>query len=71
MLKIDCRDKVRNDFVLGMANQDREILSVIRNRHKKWIGHIIRGDSLLKDAIEGHYYGNPNEEEEDKLSCHT
>ena len=42
-----------------MANEERTIISVIPSRQKKWIGHIIRGDSLLKHAIEGRLAGKP------------
>ena len=59
MLKINWMDKVTNEDVLMLANESRRIISVIRQRQKKWIGHIIRGDTLLKRAIEGHYVGKP------------
>ena len=42
-----------------MANKEIALISVIRTRHKKWMGHIIRGDSLLKFAIEGRLAGKP------------
>ena len=59
MLKINWMDKITNEEVLMLAQESRRIISVIRDRQKKWIGHIIRGDSLLKRAIEGHFVGKP------------
>ena len=59
MLNIKLQDKVSNENVLTMANEEREMISVIRTRQKKWIGHIIRGDSLLKYVIEGRLAGKP------------
>ena len=59
MLKINWMDKITNEEVFMLAQESRRIISVIRDRQKKWIGHIIRGDSLLKRAIEGHFVGKP------------
>ena len=59
MLKINWMDRVTNEEVLTLAQDSRKIISVIRERQKKWIGHVIRGNSLLKTAIEGHYIGKP------------
>ena len=59
MLNVKWQDRVTNETVLRMANEERTIISVIRSRQKKWIGHIIRGDSLLKHAIEGRLAGKP------------
>ena len=59
MLKINWMDKITNEEVLMLAQESRRIISVIRDRQKKWIGHIIRGDSLLKRAIERHFVGKP------------
>ena len=59
MLNIKWQDKISNVDVLHMANEERTLMSVIRTRHKKWIGHIIRGESLLKFVIEGRLAGKP------------
>ena len=59
MLNIKWQDRISNADVLNMANEERTLISVIRTRHKKWMGHIIRGDSLLKLAIEGRLAGKP------------
>ena len=59
MLNIKWQDRVRNEIVLQMAGQSRELVATIRERQKRWMGHILRGESLLKLAIEGKYNGKP------------
>jgi len=34
------------------------VIEVLRNRKKKWIGHVLRCDGLLKEVIEGRMKGN-------------
>ena len=72
MLEIKWQDRVRNEDVLQMAGQNRELLATIRERQKRWIGHILRGDSLLKLAIEGKYEGTVpvSRKEEEKELCY-
>jgi len=43
----------------------RKIIGRIVNRKKNWIGHILRGDGLLKDVMEGRMEGREQEEEEE------
>ena len=31
----------------------RTLIDIIRSRKKKWIGHVLRGNGLLKEIIEG------------------
>ena len=35
----------------------RTLIDVIRSRKKKWIGHVLRGNGLLKETIEGRIEG--------------
>ena len=53
MEKINWRDKITNEQVLGIVKEKRTLIDVIRSRKKKWIGHVLRGNRLLKDIIEG------------------
>ena len=41
-------DHVRNEEVLLMVNEQRNILREIRKRKANWIGHILRRNCLLK-----------------------
>jgi hypothetical protein len=44
---------VRNDEVLQRVKEDRNIVHTIKRRKANWIGHILRGNCLLKHVIEG------------------
>jgi len=54
--------------VLLRVNEQRNILHEIRKRKANWIGHILRGNCLLKQVIEGKIKGEmkwQEDEEED------
>ena len=55
--KVSWRDKKTNEEVLEAIGEKRSLMDTIYNRKKNWIGHIIRGDSLMKDVIEGRMIG--------------
>ena len=57
MLKIGWRDHRRNEDVLQEVDEERKLMNVIKERQKNWIGHVLRGESLLKEVIEGRYQG--------------
>ena len=57
MEKIIWTDHVRNEEVLLRVNEQRNILHEIRKRKANWIGHILRRNCLLKQAIEGKIKG--------------
>ena len=44
---------MRNEDVLLRVNEQRNILHEIRKRKANWIGHVLRRNCLLKQAIEG------------------
>jgi hypothetical protein len=48
---------VRNEEVLLMVSEQRNILHEIRKRKANWIGHILRRNCLLKEVIEGKIQG--------------
>ena len=48
---------VRNEEVLLRVNEQRKILREIRKRKANWIGHILRRNCLLQQAIEGKMKG--------------
>ena len=39
--------------VLTMVNNSRCFIETIRQRKKNWIGHVLRGNRLLMDVLEG------------------
>jgi hypothetical protein len=44
---------VRNEEVLDRVKEERNIVHTIKRRKANWIGHILRGNCLLKHVIEG------------------
>jgi len=53
MEKISWTDHVRNEEVLLRVKEQRYILREISKRKANWIGHILRRNCLLQQAIEG------------------
>jgi hypothetical protein len=58
MQKISWQQRKTNEEVLDSINERRSLLSTIIKRKKNWIGHILRGDGLMKTVIEGRFVGN-------------
>jgi hypothetical protein len=48
---------VRNEEVLLRVNEQRNILHEISKRKANWIGHILCGNCLLQQVIEGKIKG--------------
>jgi len=57
MLKISWVDKVSNAELLQKVQENKSILDTVQRRKFRWIGHILRHDSLLRDIIEGRMKG--------------
>ncbi|KAJ4429802.1 hypothetical protein ANN_22006 [Periplaneta americana] len=45
-------DRIRNEAVLERVDEERIMLKLIRKRKKNWLGHWLRRNCLLKDALE-------------------
>ena len=58
MEKISWKGRISNEVVLGRVGVERELITTLRNRKKSWIGHVLRGDGLLKEVIEGRMEGS-------------
>jgi len=46
-----------NEEILQMVETEREIMDTVRSRQKRWLGHILRHDSLLRITLEGQIQG--------------
>jgi len=57
MMNVSWKDKKTNEEVLQMVKEGREIVDIVTQRKKNWIGHIVRGDGLLKLVLEGRMEG--------------
>jgi len=40
-----------------MVETERKIMDTVRSRQKRWLGHILRHDSLLRITLEGQIQG--------------
>jgi len=50
-------DKRTNEQVVSSMSEKRSLIKTIWVRKKNWLGHIVRGDSLMKLVIEGRMEG--------------
>ena len=57
MEKISWKDLKTNDEVLLLVGEERNLVKTIEKRKKNWIGHIVRGNGLLKLVLEGRMEG--------------
>ena len=57
MQKVRWSERKTNKEVLEMIDEQRSLMDRIIRSKKKWIGHIVRGDGLLKEVIEGRMVG--------------
>jgi len=53
MERVSWMDKITNEEILNKVGEKRQLISVIRNRQKNWIGHVLRGEGLLREVMEG------------------
>ena len=55
--RINWMEHWKNVDVLLLVNEERSLIDTIRQRQKNWIGHILRGESLLRTVLEGRIPG--------------
>lgn len=55
--KIPWTDKVSNQEVLRRVEEKRCLMRTIWSRKKSWIGHVLRGEGLLREVLEGSMVG--------------
>ena len=54
---ISWRDKIGNEEVLKRVDENKCLMKTVYKRRKNWIGHVIRGDGLLRDVLEERMMG--------------
>jgi hypothetical protein len=57
MERISWAEHKTNGEILDMVGEKRSMIGTIRSRQRKWIGHIVRGDTMLRKIIEGRMEG--------------
>ena len=69
LLGVSWRDRVLNEEVLHQAQERLVLIQTIRERQKKWLGHIMRHDEgLMLRVIEGHIHGKKKRETMKRLA---
>jgi len=53
MMKVPWIEHKTNEEILQMVETEREIMDTVRSRQKRWLGHILRHDALLRITLEG------------------
>src|SRR5215510_7102107 len=54
---ISWKDHMKNEEVLSRVGERRTLIETIVRRKKNWIGHVLRGQGMLKKIIEGRMEG--------------
>ena len=57
MEKISWCDGITNEVVLGRVGETQKLMGLIRSRKREWIGHVMRGEGILKEVIKGRMEG--------------
>ena len=57
MMKVPWTEHKTNEEILQMVETERKIMDTVRSRQKRWLGHILRHDSLLRITLEGEIQG--------------
>ena len=68
MEKISWTEKITNEAVLKIVGERPVMVDMIIRRKKNWIGHVVRGDGLLREVIEGKWMARGREEDH-ALAC--
>ena len=53
MERVKWTGKIKNAVVLERVGRGRKLLELIKKRKRTWLGHWLRRNYLLKDALEG------------------
>ena len=56
-MKVPSTEHKTNEEILQMVETEREIMDTVSSRQKRWLGHILRHDSLLRITLEGQIQG--------------
>ena len=57
MQKVSYTEHKTNEEVLNLVGEKRVLIETIIRRKKNWIGHVLRGEGMMKEIIEGKFNG--------------
>jgi len=63
-MKVSWTEHRTNEEALQIVEAEREIMDTLRSQQKRWLGHMLRHDSLLKTALEGQLQGKKRDQEQ-------
>ena len=75
-MKVPWTEHKTNEEILQMVETERKIMDTVRSRQKRWLGHILKHDLLLKITLEGQIQGKKAYERErgrerENFICHN
>jgi len=50
-MKVRWTEHKTNEEILKMVETERKLMDTVRSRQKRWLGHILRHDSLLRITL--------------------
>ena len=53
LLETKSTDKISNGEVLRRVDEQQTLIDTFYRRKRKWVGHVVRGDGLMKLIMEG------------------
>ena len=53
MENIGWKDQNTNEYVFDLVREERKLLETALSRKKRWLGHILRGEILVKEVADG------------------
>jgi len=56
-VKVKMTDKKSNAEVLNLVKEKKSFLADIRKRKRRWVGHILRHENMLRTVLEGRMKG--------------
>ena len=72
-MKVPWTEHKTNEEILQMVETERKIImDTVRSRQKRWLGHILRHDSLLRIMLEGQIQGKKvlgDQEQRSLIGC--
>jgi exonuclease III len=57
MEKVSWTQRKTNEEILRMVGEKRRLVNMVVERKKRWIGHVLRGDGLMREVLEGRMIG--------------
>ena len=56
-MKVPWTEDKTSEEILQMVETERKLLDTVRSRQNRWLGHILRHDSLLRITLKDKYRG--------------